>query len=155
MKFGAISWKIKLYSNNSLIKVGIWNLLHTCYSHNCDYLPYSKVSFYQIDFLVRYRFPFPILRFLRPNHQALLKDRFLKKMLLKRANTRRLFLAKLQAQIFLLQNIDDIQLTSKPSIECLLLVLVDCPQVDMSVLVHQALSVPQLGLVYKKWAKEF
>ena len=41
------------------------------------------ISFLLNQFLVKYRFPFPILRFLPQNHLALLKDRFLKKMLLK------------------------------------------------------------------------
>ena len=60
--------------------------------------------FYLIDFRLNYRFPFPILRFFYPqNHLALLKDRFLKKLLLKRAKTRRLFwFAKLYVQIILL-----------------------------------------------------
>ena len=35
--------------------------------------------------LVKYKFPFPIFRILVRNHQVLLKDRFLKKILLKRA----------------------------------------------------------------------
>ena len=42
------------------------------------------------DFQLKYPFPFLILRFLLQNHIALLKDRFLKKMLLKRAKTHRL-----------------------------------------------------------------
>ena len=50
-------------------------------------------------YLVRYKFHFPTMRFLSQNHLALFKDRFLKKMLLKRAKTHRLFKAKLQAQI--------------------------------------------------------
>ena len=37
----------------------------------------------------------PNLRFLEQNHLALHKDRFLKKILLKKANTRRLFFTKL------------------------------------------------------------
>ena len=66
-------------------------LLHTCYS-------YVKPK----GCLVQYRFPFPNLRFLTQNHLALLKDRFLKKILLKRANTRRIFFTNLMAQIILL-----------------------------------------------------
>ena len=42
-----------------------------------------------------YRLSFPILRFLPLNHLAVLKDRFLKKMLLERAKTRHLFFAEL------------------------------------------------------------
>ena len=39
------------------------------------------ISFLFNRFLVKYRCPFPILRFLPQNHLALLKGRFLKKML--------------------------------------------------------------------------
>ena len=55
------------------------------------------ISFLLDRFSVRYRFPFPILRFFyrKFTSRALLKDRFLKKMLLKRAKTRRLFFVKL------------------------------------------------------------
>ena len=52
--------------------------------------------------VIIYKFLFPILRFLAQNHIALLKDRFLKKMPLKRANTHRIFFAKLKAEIILL-----------------------------------------------------
>ena len=60
----------------------------------------------------QYRFPFPLLRFLGQNHVALLKDRFLKKMLWKRAITYHLFFTKLKAQIILsnkLKTISDFQ----------------------------------------------
>ena len=58
---------------------------------------------HHISFSVKYRFSFPILRFLPQNHLALLKDRFLKKMLLKRAKTRRLIIfVTVQVQIILL-----------------------------------------------------
>ena len=53
------------------------------------------ISFLPIGFSVEYGFPFPSFRFLPQNHLTLLKDRFLKKMLLKRAKTRRLFFVKL------------------------------------------------------------
>ena len=39
------------------------------------------------QFLVKYGFPFPILRFLPKKSLKLLKDRFLNKMLLRRENT--------------------------------------------------------------------
>ena len=42
-------------------------------------------------FSVKYRFPFPILRFFKAKSPALLKDRFLKKVLLKTAKPCRLF----------------------------------------------------------------
>ena len=65
-----------------------------CDTYDYDYLKYSTFRFNFIDFQL-YRFPFPILRFLPENHLAWLKDRFLKKMLIKRAKTRRLFFTKL------------------------------------------------------------
>ena len=42
------------------------------------------ISFLLNRLSVKHRFPFSILRFLPQNHLALLKDRFLKKMLLKK-----------------------------------------------------------------------
>ena len=48
----------------------------------------------QRDYLLCFGYIFKLL-FLKQNHLALLKDRFLKKMLLKRVNTRRLFFTKL------------------------------------------------------------
>ena len=66
-----------------------------CDTYNSDYQKHSTFSFQLNQFSVKYRFPFPILRFLPQNHLASLKDRFLKKMLIKRAKTRRLFFAKL------------------------------------------------------------
>ena len=60
--------------------------LHICDTYNCDYLQHTTLILFLINrFLVKYRFPFPILRFLPLNHVALPKDQFLKKMLLKRA----------------------------------------------------------------------
>ena len=63
----------------------------------CDtyYFDYHHILFLLNQFSVKYRLPFPILRFLPQNHLALLKDRFLKKMLIKRAKTRLLFFVKL------------------------------------------------------------
>ena len=49
------------------------------------------ISFLLNRFSVKYGFPFQILSFLPSNHLALLKDRSLEKMLLKRVKTRRLF----------------------------------------------------------------
>ena len=77
------------------------SLLHMCDTYDCDYLHHIK--FQLIRFSVKYRFPFPILHFfIVKSPIALLKDRFLKKMLLKTAKTRRLFFAELYAQIDLL-----------------------------------------------------
>ena len=59
--------------------------------HICDTSDARHISFLLNRFSVKYRFPFPILRFLPQNHIALLKDRFLKKMRLKRTKTRRFF----------------------------------------------------------------
>ena len=60
------------------------------------------ISFLPFRFSVRHRFLFPILRgfFTVKSPIELFKDRFLKKMLLKRAKTCRLCFTKLQAQIF-------------------------------------------------------
>ena len=57
---------------------------HICY--NCDYLPHVKFRFYLIVFQL-FIFQFPILRFLPQNDLALLKDRFLQKMLSKPPKT--------------------------------------------------------------------
>ena len=65
-----------------------------CDTYNCDYLKHSTLRLNLIEFQLN-TFPFPILRFLPQNHLASLKDRFLKKMLIKRAKTRRLFFTKL------------------------------------------------------------
>ena len=65
-----------------------------CDTYSCDYLKHITLRFNLIDFQFN-TFPFPILRFLPQNHLASLKDRFLKKMLIKRAKTRRLFFTKL------------------------------------------------------------
>ena len=64
-------------------------------TYNCDYLENSTFRFNSIDFQLNTDFPFPILRFLPQNHLASLKDRFLKKMLIERAKTHRLFFTKL------------------------------------------------------------
>ena len=66
-----------------------------CDTYNLWLSEAQHITFQLNQFLVKYRFPFPILRFLPQNHLASLKDRFLKKMLIKRAKTRRLFFTKL------------------------------------------------------------
>ena len=68
----------------------MWHILLLLLSSDAHH-----ISFLLNQFSVKYRFPFPILHFVPQNHLALLKDRFLKKMLLKRAKTRRLFFVKL------------------------------------------------------------
>ena len=66
-----------------------------CDTYNCGYLKHSTLRFNLIDFQLNTDLPSQFLRFLPQNHLALLKDRFLKKMLIKRAKTRRLFFTKL------------------------------------------------------------
>ena len=66
-----------------------------CDTYNCDYLKHSTLRFNLIDFQLNTDFPSQILRFLPQNHLASLKDQFLKKLLIKRAKTRRLFFTKL------------------------------------------------------------
>ena len=66
-----------------------------CDTYNYDYLKYSTFRCNFIDFQLYIDFPFQFLCFLPQNHLASLKDRFLKKMLIKRAKTRRLFFTKL------------------------------------------------------------
>ena len=73
-----------------------------CDTYNCDYLKHSTFRFNLIDFQLNTDFPSQFCVFLPQNHLASLKDQFLKKMLIKRAKTRRLFFTKLQAQIILL-----------------------------------------------------
>ena len=68
-----------------------------CDTYNCDYLQHSTFHFNLIDFQLNTDFPSQFGIF-----YSKFKDWFLKKMLLKRAKTRRLFLAELQAQIILL-----------------------------------------------------
>ena len=66
-----------------------------CDTYNSDYLKHSTLRFNLIDFQLSTDFPSQFLRFLPKNHLVSLKDRFLKKMLIKRAKTRRLFFTKL------------------------------------------------------------
>ena len=66
-----------------------------CDTYNCDYLKHSTLRFNLIDFQLNTDFPSQFYVFLPQNHLASLKDRFLKKMLIKRAKTRRLFFTKL------------------------------------------------------------
>ena len=73
--------KIWYFVNNCLIKPKSFCTL--CDTYSCDYLPHTTFSF--LLFSVKYRCPVQILHFLSLNHLALLKDWFLKKMLLKRA----------------------------------------------------------------------
>ena len=66
-----------------------------CDTYNYDYLKYSTFRFNFIDFQLYIDFPFQFCVFYQKNHLASLKDRFLKKMFIKRAKTCRLFFTKL------------------------------------------------------------
>ena len=65
-----------------------------CDTYNCDCMKHSTFRFNLIDFQLNTDFPLQFCVF-TVNHLASLKDRFLKKMLIKRAKTRRLFFTKL------------------------------------------------------------
>ena len=71
------------------------NLLHTCDKYNCDYLKHSTFRFNLFDFQLNTDFPsqfcFLFYRKITYRHS---KNWFLKKMLIKRAKTRRLFFKK-------------------------------------------------------------
>ena len=66
-----------------------------CDTYNCEYLKHNTLCFNLIDFQLNTDFPSQFCVFLLQNHLASLKDRFLKKMLIKRAKTGRLFFTKL------------------------------------------------------------
>ena len=72
-----------------------------CDTYNCDYLKHSIFRFNLIDFQLYTDFPSQFCVFY-PIHLASLKDWFLKKTVIKRAKTCRLFFTKLYAQIILL-----------------------------------------------------
>ena len=66
-----------------------------CDTYYCDYLKHITLRFNLIDFQLNTDFPSQFCVFLPQNQLASLKDRFLKKMLIKRAKTRRFFFTKL------------------------------------------------------------
>ena len=66
-----------------------------CDTYYCDYLKHSTLRFNLIDFQLNTDFPSQFFGFLPQNQLASLKDRFLRKMLIKRAEPRRLFFTKL------------------------------------------------------------
>ena len=70
----------------------IWDLKYT-FSH-CDYLPHTTFHFDLIDFQLNTDISSQFCIFSPKNHLALLKDRFLKKMLLKRAKTYSFFFSQ-------------------------------------------------------------
>ena len=66
-----------------------------CDTYNCDYLKHNTLRFNLIDFQLNTDFPSQLCIFFLPqNHLASLKDRFLKKNVIKRAKTCRLFFRK-------------------------------------------------------------
>ena len=91
VKFGAILWKFDILSTTAWLKfeskipfarmwhISIW-LSAACH-----------ISFLPNWFSVENRFPFYILQIFTINYLAMLRDRFLKKMLLERAKTHWLF----------------------------------------------------------------
>ena len=88
MKLEAISKKKWYFVNNCLIKVRSSNLkilLHTCDTYNWDYLPHTTFCFYLIDFKLNTNISLPIILLsLIVKSPTLLKNRFLKNLLIKR-----------------------------------------------------------------------
>ena len=66
-----------------------------CDTYNCDYLQHSTFRFNLIDFQLNTDFPSQFCVFYLEITWRHSKDRFLKKMLIKRAKTRWLFFTKL------------------------------------------------------------
>ena len=66
-----------------------------CDTYNCDYLKHSTFRFNLTDFQLNTDFPSQICVFYRKMTKRHSKIGFLKKMLIKRAKTRRLFFTKL------------------------------------------------------------
>ena len=65
-----------------------------CDTHNCDYLKHNTFRFNLINSQLNTDFPSQFCVFTVKSPRSL-KDRFLKKMLMKRAKTRRLFFTEL------------------------------------------------------------
>ena len=84
VKFGAISLKIDILHISACLKFESKSSFAHMWHTIIVIIWRTPLSFQLNRFSVKYRFPFPILCFLPQNHLALLKDRFLKKMLLKR-----------------------------------------------------------------------
>ena len=62
MKFGAISWKINILLITAWLNLES-NVLYIYDTYNWDYLPHTTFHFYFIHFQLKYRFPYPSLRF--------------------------------------------------------------------------------------------
>ena len=97
-KWKEYSWHVPAlkfwYFVNNCWSSNLKILLHMCDTYNCDYLQYSIFRFNLIDFQLNTDFPSQFCISYRKNHLALLKDRFLKKMLLKRTKTHRFFFSQ-------------------------------------------------------------
>ena len=82
MKFRTISLKNDILSITAWLKIEANIFFCTCVTHIIVIIWHTHhISFLRNQFSVKYRFPFPILRFLPQNHLALLKNRYLKKKL--------------------------------------------------------------------------
>ena len=69
--------KNQYFANKFLIKIRIWELFFTHFTHWLGLSLAQQISFLSNWFIVKYKFPFPTLRFLEQNDLELLKDRFL------------------------------------------------------------------------------
>ena len=82
--FGAISWKFDILSMTAWLKFESKNPFAQMWPIWLWLATVHHIWFLLNKFSVKYRLPFPILHFLPWNHVALLKDRFLKKILKKK-----------------------------------------------------------------------
>ena len=82
--------------NNCLIKIRMWKIpLYMCDSYHCNYLPHTHIRLYLIGFQLKRRISLSNFAFFyRKITLALLKDRFLKKMLLIREKSVSFFFCK-------------------------------------------------------------
>ena len=76
-----------------LLIVWIWEFIWVHVTHITVIFIHTANLHLINQFLVKYRFSFPVLNFLVQNHLKLFKDQFLRKMLLKRAEICRFFKA--------------------------------------------------------------
>ena len=99
VKFGVISWKFDILLITALLKfeskIPFAHVWHVSFWLSAAH----HISYLLNRFSLKYGFSFQILRVFTVNH---LKDRFLKKIPLKRAKTQRLFFRKTWAQTILL-----------------------------------------------------
>ena len=83
VKFGQTSLKIDILPVTTLSKFESKILLHTCNSYDFDYLPHSKLRFYQIDFQLNTDLPsqFCVFNAKSPSvtHRSISKENAFKK----------------------------------------------------------------------------